>query len=217
MNRNSSKLYYNTVSPLLIKVLKQLMKLPEFAPFRLVGGTSLSLQRGHRMSIDIDLFTDAVYGTIDFSKITRSLNKLYPYVDAIDIEVVGFGKSYFIGENEHNCVKLDVYYTDAFIQEPIVIEGIRMASNEEIIAMKLDVILRGGRKKDFWDIHEMMKDYSFAKMLSLHEQRYPFTHDKEIIRLNFTNFKEADDDFEPICLHHKYWEVIKLDLIDFVK
>ena len=38
-----------------------------------------------------------------------------------------------------------------------------------------------------------------------------------IIRLNFTNFKQADDDFEPICLNHKYWEVIKLDLLDFVK
>ena len=63
----------------------------------------------------------------------------------------------------------------------------------------------------------MTKDYSFAKMLSLQEQRYPITHDKEIIRLNFTNFKQADYDFEPICLHHKYWEVIKLDLLDFVK
>ena len=32
-------------------------------------------------------------------------------------------------------------------------ENIRMASENEIIAMKLDVVLRGGRKKDFWDLH----------------------------------------------------------------
>ena len=44
-----------------------------FEPFRLVGGTSLSLQIGHRMSVDIDLFTDAAYGTIDFEKIETFL------------------------------------------------------------------------------------------------------------------------------------------------
>ena len=37
------------------------MELEELNSFRLVGGTSLSLQIGHRMSVDIDLFTDAVY------------------------------------------------------------------------------------------------------------------------------------------------------------
>jgi hypothetical protein len=37
-----------------------------FSPFRLAGGTALSLQIGHRKSIDIDLFTDQIYGSIDF-------------------------------------------------------------------------------------------------------------------------------------------------------
>ncbi|MCG9898690.1 MAG: nucleotidyl transferase AbiEii/AbiGii toxin family protein [Hydrotalea sp.] len=45
------------------------MRDPIFDPFRLVGGTALSLYFGHRMSVDIDLFTDAPYGTIDFDKI----------------------------------------------------------------------------------------------------------------------------------------------------
>jgi predicted nucleotidyltransferase component of viral defense system len=31
-----------------------------------------------------------------------------------------------------------------------------MATVEEIIAMKLDVMQRGGRKKDFWDLHELL-------------------------------------------------------------
>ena len=51
-------LYYNTVNNLLKETLELLMKAPIFNDFRLVGGTSLSLQLGHRMSIDIDLFTD---------------------------------------------------------------------------------------------------------------------------------------------------------------
>ena len=55
------KLHYNTVSKTLIKCLKELMKEPILENFILVGGTSLSLQLGHRISIDIELFTDSPY------------------------------------------------------------------------------------------------------------------------------------------------------------
>lgn len=64
-------LYLNTVSDLLWDALNKLMSLEVFNSFRLVGGTSLSLQLGHRGSIDrgsidIDLFTDSQYGSVDF-------------------------------------------------------------------------------------------------------------------------------------------------------
>jgi hypothetical protein len=39
-----------------MELLRKLMKVEEFSNFYLVGGTSLSLQIGHRNSIDIDLF-----------------------------------------------------------------------------------------------------------------------------------------------------------------
>lgn len=59
-------MYYNTVNEHLKNALLSLMKSEVFIPFRLVGGTALSLQLGHRISVDIDLFTDAPYGSIDF-------------------------------------------------------------------------------------------------------------------------------------------------------
>ena len=58
------KLHYNSVSENLLGILKKLMSSEVFKDFRLVGGTSLSLQRGHRKSIDIDLFTDIDYGSM---------------------------------------------------------------------------------------------------------------------------------------------------------
>jgi len=51
-------LYKETTTPFLFEILTQLMTMPLLADFRLVGGTALSLQRGHRISDDIDLFTD---------------------------------------------------------------------------------------------------------------------------------------------------------------
>jgi hypothetical protein len=212
-----SKLHYNTTSHQLLGILKTLMAAKEFNAFRLVGGTALSLLRGHRESNDIDLFSDAHYDSIDFGAIDTFLRKTFSYIDTNEYKAVGPGKSYYIGNNENDCVKLDLFYTDKFIQEIIIIDRIRLATVEEIIAMKIDVISRRGRKKDFWDIHELKDVYTIKEMLALHKERNPYTHDEDQIRRNFSNFENADDDFDPICLKGKHWEIIKLDIIDFAK
>jgi len=212
-----ASLYYNTVKPLLLSTLQTLMSAREFDAFRLVGGTALSLQLGHRESVDIDLFTDAFYDSIDFNAIDSYLRRNYPYTDTLKTEIVGMGKGYYIGSTKLQCIKLDLYYTDTFIRPAIEIDGLRLASIEEIIAMKLEVISNGGRKKDFWDLHELLDSYTIEKMLQLHEERYPYSHNREEIINNFTLFKKADEDFNPICLRGKYWEVIKYDFLDHLK
>ena len=79
-----TKLKYQTVTPLLKKVLTQLMSNDLFHPFQLVGGTSLSLQLGHRISDDIDLFTSE-RGWQDWmdnfstQEVIFILNKIYEY------------------------------------------------------------------------------------------------------------------------------------------
>lgn len=209
------KLHYNTVDKRLLDVLYSLMPSKEFNAFRLVGGTALSLHRGHRKSVDIDMFSDATYGTLNFDAIDTFLQNHFSYIDSHDYGILGFGKSYFIGNNEDDCIKLDLFYAEKFIQDFILIDGIRLATVEEIISMKIELISNVGRKKDFWDIHELLDDYSFKKMLELHKQKHPYTHNEDQIRNNFSNFKNADYDFDPICLKGKYWELIKLDLIEF--
>ncbi len=212
-----NELYFETSSTLLVSVLRKLMESQEFDAFRLVGGTALSLQRGHRLSIDIDLFTDAPYDSIDFNSLENFLRANWLYVDTNNILPIGMGKSFFVGLNRNDCIKLDLYYTDDFITDIQHIDGIRLASMDDIIAMKVDVIGRGGRKKDFWDIHELSDNYTLDQMLEMHKKRYPYSHDRENLLVNFTHFASADNDFEPICLRQKHWEIIKLDLIDFVK
>ena len=209
-------LYYKTVNNLLKEGLLQLMAAKEFENFRLVGGTSLSLQIGHRESIDIDLFSDVEYGKIDFDAIENYLETNFKYIDHLSNIIPGMGKSYLIGEDKDNSLKLDIFYTDKFIQPIYLEDNIRMATIEEIIAMKLDVVQRGGRKKDFWDLHELFENYSLSQMLDLHEQRYPYTHDRDLIIQNFTDFSIADDEFNPICFKGKYWEFIKEDIEEII-
>lgn len=211
------KLYWNTVTPSLQTGLKLMMAEPMFQPFRLVGGTSLSLQTGHRMSIDIDLFTGHSYGSIDFYAIDELLRKLFSYVTPHSLPGnIAMGASYILGNAPDDAFKLDLYYTDQFVWQEAVLENVRMASLEEIAAMKMDIIQRGGRKKDFWDIHELSDRFTINEMISFHQQRYPYAHDEETIKRNLTEFSAANDDFDPICLKGKYWEIIKLDIVEMM-
>lgn len=205
-------LHYQTVNDILKEYLFLLMSADEFQAFRLVGGTALSLQIGHRESVDIDLFCDVEYGTIDFEKINEYLVSHFQYVDHHESVLTGFGKSYFIGRDRNQAIKLDIFYIDPFIQPAFIDDTVRIATVDEIIAMKIDVIQRGGRKKDFWDLHELLNTYGIDKMLALHEQRYPYSHDRDLILKNFSDFSKADEDFDPICLRGKYWQFIKEDI-----
>lgn len=206
-------MYWNTVSPLLASILKDLMNEELFLPFRLVGGTALSLQIGHRMSVDIDLFTEADYGSIDFEEIKNFLEYRYAFCTNRNLDHVGMGTYFEVGNSKTDCIKIDLFYTDTFINEEIVIESIRLATEKEIISMKLDVILRNGRKKDFWDLHFYLDKFSIDEMIVLYKQRYPYTDFIDMKR-QFLNFDNADSDVTPSCLLNKSWENIKLDFYE---
>ncbi|WP_449439592.1 nucleotidyl transferase AbiEii/AbiGii toxin family protein [Pedobacter steynii] len=111
-------LYWNTVNDLLKNSLLLLMQMKEFANFRLVGGTALSLHLGHRMSVDLDLFTDEPYRSIDFDAIENRLKSSFGFVSGDFGGNHVMGKSYLIGTDQDNVVKLDVYYSmDPFFRK----------------------------------------------------------------------------------------------------
>lgn len=205
-------LHYETVTPYLRDTMMRLMADPVFNTFRLVGGTSLSLRIGHRMSIDIDLFSDAHYGSIDFHSLQTHLRTMFPYCVGDCGEIVGMGTTYFVGTSRDDAVKLDLFYTDMFIAPMELEDGIRMASIDDLVAMKLDVVARAGRKKDFWDIHELANMYDVPTMLYLYEKRYPYGFSREEVLHGFTNFDKADREPNPRCLRKKDWNSIKTDL-----
>lgn len=210
-------MYWNTVNELLKSCLIELMQAKELSKFRLVDGTALSLYLGHRLSVDIDLFTDAKYGSIDFDRIEKLLRNKFAFVQGDFGQFAALGKSYLIGPHKENIVKLDLFYSmDPFFEDHADHDGVRMATIPEIIAMKMDIVQRGGRKKDFWDLHELLDNYSVNDMIELHKKRFEWTHDEKMIRKNFTNFLTADNDFDPICLKGKIWEFVKEDLTEAI-
>jgi len=210
------KLHLNTVSDLLWDSLNKLMSLKEFDSFRMVGGTSLSLQLGHRESIDIDLFTDLPYGSVDFAQLENVLIETFPYVEKSSVGVIGMGTSFFIGKNENELVKLDLYYTDPFVFPILIEQNIRFSSIEEVAAMKFEVIAQGGRKKDFWDVHELLEKYTLDDLIGFYLKRNPYGYSKDELLTQVIDFSVAEDDFTPNCFKNKDWEIIKLDFEELV-
>lgn len=209
------------VSPLLLEILSDIMKDSLFDPFRLVGGTNLALRTNHRISTDIDLFTDAPYGSLNFRLYERWFKEQYNYFDPTDTSSkVGMGKTYYVGKDKDNAIKVDlIYESDPFLFPTESINAVRMATMLEIAVMKLDAIFYGGRKKDFWDLHFMLVDneMDLSELLNLHAKRFPYQHDRDMLINNLHEFSRADEDPDPICNLGKSWDMIKLDIIDLVE
>lgn len=215
----NKQLQFHTIKPELKTILSELMNEPLFDDFVLVGGTNLSLRLGHRKSVDIDLFTDAEYGSIDFKELENYLQWRYPYYDTLSTSgPTAFGNTYYIGQDKDSSIKLDLMYTDApFFEKHNINKGIRMATINQITAMKIEAINTGGRKKDWWDIHELLTIYTLDQMLSLHKRWEQWTHNREQLLDKLIIFNNADKEPDPMCLKGKNWDIIKMDIIKEVK
>lgn len=66
-------LYYRAVDPETLQLLKRLQEIDYLSNFRLVGGTALALQIGHRLSVDLDLFA---FSEMEVAPITGQINSL---------------------------------------------------------------------------------------------------------------------------------------------
>ncbi|MDR2839777.1 MAG: nucleotidyl transferase AbiEii/AbiGii toxin family protein, partial [Paludibacter sp.] len=148
-------MYYNTVSEQVLEYLQKLMANSAFDDFVLVGGTALSLQLGHRESVDIDFFTSEMYGSIDMQNIKKVLLEMFEYTEWLhELDERSMVYCLHIGKNRKETVKLDLCYTEEFIRPIIEQDGVRIASLEDIAAMKLQAITSRKKRKDFWDIYE---------------------------------------------------------------
>ncbi len=194
-------LYTTTVESDTLAILKRLMTIPELNDFYLVGGTCLSLRYGHRKSIDLDLFSVSDF---DNEAIVKAIKKHLPLeVRTIDNPIGIFG---FI-EN----VKVDLVKQHRFpkIGEAITEEGIRMFSDKDIIAMKINAILRRAQKKDFWDIAELLQHYSVKDFVAFYEEKYPDQRLLISIPQAMIYFEEAEESEDPVSLKNQTWESVK--------
>lgn len=195
-------LQIKTVEPRAFSVLKDLMAMPELENFSLVGGTALSLLYGHRMSVDLDLFCNKPF---ENSEIITALKAKYKNAFVNRSTNPNFGIFGFIDE-----VKVDIVrHPHPLIRPETSFEGIRMFSTEDIIAMKVQAILGRGKKKDFWDIAELLQHYTIKDFIQFHKEKYSTQNLLITVPQAITYFADAEESEAPISLKNQSWETVQ--------
>lgn len=195
-------LHLKTVEPHTFSILDKLMGMPELQDFALVGGTALSLLYGHRMSVDLDLFSNKPF---ENSSVTDSIKKKFQDKFVMEEKQVRFGIFCFI-----DGVKVDIIrHPHPLIRPETTLNGIRMFSTEDIIAMKVQAILGRGKKKDFWDIAELLQHFSIKDFIQFHKEKYTTQNLLITVPQAITYFADAEESEDPISLKKQTWETVQ--------
>jgi hypothetical protein len=178
-------LHKETVTSDTLALIRRFQADEVFINFRLVGGTALALKIGHRISVYIDLFSSEAFMN---ESILHHLELNY-----------GF-QMQFMHKNTLkgiiNNVFVDILtHPYRFIRPEEGIEGVKMASSEDIAAMKVNAITGNGtRVKDFIDLYFLLQQFTLAEILGFYMEKYDQKND-------FHAFKSIcyfdDTDFEP--------------------
>ena len=63
----------------------------------------------------------------------------------------------------------------------------------------------------------MLEHFTLSELITSYQLRKPWDDDVQLLLNRLTYFRDIEDDFDPVCLLGKDWDIIKLDLIDVVK
>lgn len=135
-------LHLETVEYSTLELLRKLQSLPILRDTRLVGGTALALQLGHRKSVDLDFFGTITCEAEELISAIKTVASLIVLKESPHIHI------YLV-----DGIKVDIVnYRYQWFDKPVVDQGIRMAGIKDIAAMKVTAVIGRGTKKDFIDI-----------------------------------------------------------------
>ena len=188
-----------TIPESTLVLLKHLQQVPMLDGLRLVGGTALALQLGHRNSVDLDLF-----GMVD-----KTAEQIVEELESRGFNIHRDYKSGTIKMLMVDGIKVDIVGGfSKWIEPPIETEGVRMAGLQDITAMKLHAITNRGRKKDFIDLYFLLQHFSLKQMLDLYEKKYPNNSLFFVIK-SLSYFNDAESDPMPKMFIDVSWEEMK--------
>ena len=191
-------LYLETVESSTLELLKKLQRLPVLEQTRLVGGTALALQLGHRKSIDLDFF-----GTIDCE------------AEYLRESIAGIASRTILKESPHihiyivDGIKVDIVnYKYPWLDDVVLEQGLRLASVSDIAAMKITAIIGRGTKKDFIDIAFLLHHFSLEEILHFYAAKY---NDSSVFMAmkSLAYFDDAEADPMPDMFVNQSWQQLK--------
>lgn len=192
------------------KAIELLGKALANSNFYLAGGTALSLQMGHRQSVDLDwfiprlgeaesLFQRLKFAGIDFKVQSVSLETVYITIYDVQISFIG--------------------YNYPMIQQTVTLHefGIQMAATDDIACMKLSEIASRGSRKDFVDLYYLIRHFhSLEDYLKLYMKKYDNRDIGHVIK-SLIYFADAEAEPEIKMVKPVLWQDLKTDFEKWMK
>ena len=195
---------WEAVSPLLRDLLAEIGQMPFAGHFYLAGGSALALRLGHRVSVDLDFFSDVdEVGDDSRAEIVAALKQRR----ATEVIEDAFGNLLMEVEGTHVGF---FSYGYPLLEPPAEVLGVRVAGLLDIGMMKLDALISRGARKDFYDLYFIAQQVPLEEMLHQGPAKYPYARDYEMMALtSLTDFDNADRDVAIETFDRVSWEAVK--------
>jgi hypothetical protein len=185
------------------EVLNKLKSLIKKNRFVLAGGTGLALLIGHRISEDLDFFSDQDFSTDElFQQIKRK--KLSPVILQEEKGTLTITA---------NDVKVSfLHYAYPFKEKMNDLDGVPIAGMIDIASMKMIAISQRGARRDFVDLFAVMQSVPFWKIAENMIERFGKDRVNAVhIGKSLVYFNDADIDPNPRYLGSEKpdWESVK--------
>lgn len=202
-------MFEKTLHPKTKSLLEKINDFVNKKNFYLAGGTALALQLGHRISVDLDFFSQE---EIDTKLLIR------------DLKNAGFE----LHVQNENLGTLDLLIDDVkvsfleykypLLEDFVKFEKLNVASVLDIACMKVTAISSRGSRKDFYDIWMILEKYSLTEIFKAIEKKYEGVDYSTMHLLkSLTYFDDAKDDPEPVLLVDADWNKVKEDILRKVR
>lgn len=173
------------------------------SPWYMAGGTALTLQVGHRRSIDLDFFSQEK--NFENDDLLRHFAETKEWIVVVDRKNTIYGELF--------KAKISFIAYPFFIpkQEPKFYGSIRILSPLDIAVMKIVAISQRGRKRDFFDLYWCVNHLEpLENTIKRLKVQYPsIIHNYHHILKSLVYFKDAESDPEPEIYFNASWKKVK--------
>jgi predicted nucleotidyltransferase component of viral defense system len=198
----------NAVSRTTLDVLKTLAEQSWIKDFNLVGGTALALYWGHRLSVDIDYFSDQ---KINLDELEGKINRV---PGAILFSKNPISLAYTI----HNIKSDFVNFPYRFFYPPQTKEHFFIAHIDDVVSLKLGALANRGAKKDFYDLYYILQHYNLDQLTELYKKKFKVADILPLLK-SLLYFGDAEDELPPDLVKDKQltWPQVKKFIVQHVK
>jgi hypothetical protein len=95
-------------------------------------------------------------------------------------------------------------------------DGVRLFGIRDNAVMKLSALTNRGAKKDFFDAHELIKQFGLKQLLAWFQLKYA-THEVGMVLRSLAYFQDAEEDLDPVSLDGTTWQAVKAAITKAVR